>query len=96
LTRSEKKIESFDIFRGNFPNPNSNHRWLTRPDKKFDPEPSLVCSLYTTRILVYSPRASEAIEGRLEKSLWFMGIDREKMSSIFPSVCVSPKTSPSV
>jgi len=25
-----KKIEKFDVFRGNFPN--TNHRWLTRPD----------------------------------------------------------------
>jgi len=27
-----KKIEKFVIFRGNFPKPNSNHRWLTLPD----------------------------------------------------------------
>jgi len=30
LTRREK-IESFDIFRGNFPNP--NQKWLTRPEQ---------------------------------------------------------------
>jgi len=30
LTRREK-IEKFNIFRGNFPNPNPNHRWLTQP-----------------------------------------------------------------
>jgi len=34
-----KKIDKFDIFRGNFPNPNPNHKWLTRPNptlvKKF-------------------------------------------------------------
>jgi len=36
------KIEKFDIFRGNFPNPNPNHKWLTRPgSKKFYPDPSL-------------------------------------------------------
>jgi len=27
-----EKIEKFDIFRGNFPNPNPNYKWLTRPD----------------------------------------------------------------
>jgi len=27
-----KKIEKFDVFRGNFPNSNPNHKWLTRPD----------------------------------------------------------------
>jgi len=27
-----KKIEKIYIFRGNFPNLNSNHKWLTRPD----------------------------------------------------------------
>jgi len=26
------KIEKFDIFRGNFPNPNPNQRWLTQPN----------------------------------------------------------------
>jgi len=55
LTRSEK-IEKFDIFRGNFPNP--NHKWLTRPDlaqatkidptqpgsKKFVQDPSLLAN----------------------------------------------------
>jgi len=43
LTRREK-IEKFEIFRGNFPNP--NHVWLTQPHpiqvKKFDPGPSLM------------------------------------------------------
>jgi len=41
----EKKIEKFDIFRGNFPNSNPNHKWLTRPhpgSKFFDPDPSLL------------------------------------------------------
>jgi len=38
LTRSKffwpegKKMEKFDIFRGNFPNSNPNHKWLTRPN----------------------------------------------------------------
>jgi len=44
LTPSEKSWK-FDIFRRNFPNPNPNHRWLTRPSpsyKKIDPDPSLV------------------------------------------------------
>jgi len=37
-----KKIEKIVIFRGNFPNPNPNHRRLTRPGSKFfDPDPSL-------------------------------------------------------
>jgi len=27
-----KKFENLDVFRGNFPNPNSNYRWLTRPN----------------------------------------------------------------
>jgi len=27
-----KKIENFDIFRGNFTNSNPSHKWLTRPD----------------------------------------------------------------
>jgi len=51
LIRSDK-IEKFDIFKGNFPNPNPNHKWLTRPDpsykkwtqlgsNNFDPDPSL-------------------------------------------------------
>jgi len=51
LTQS-KKIEKFDIFTGNFPNSNPNHKWLTRPElqkidpiwpgsKFFDPDPSL-------------------------------------------------------
>jgi len=43
LTQREK-IEKFDVFRGNFPNPNPNYRWLTRLDpgsKIFDPDPSL-------------------------------------------------------
>jgi len=31
-TRAEAKIEKFDVFRGNFPNSNPNHKWLTRPD----------------------------------------------------------------
>jgi len=36
-----KKIENFDIFRGNFPNSNPNLK-LTRPGSKiFDPDPSL-------------------------------------------------------
>jgi len=26
------QIEKFDAFRGNFPNPYSNQRWLTQPD----------------------------------------------------------------
>jgi len=51
LTRSEgKKIEKFDILRGNFPNSNPNHKWLTNPSHKkivptrskiFEPDPSL-------------------------------------------------------
>jgi len=49
LTR-RKKLEKFDIFRGNFPNSNPNHKWMTRPgSKKFDPDPSLrmgICSIY--------------------------------------------------
>jgi len=33
-----KKIEIFGIFRGNFPNPNPNHKWLARPEQqKIDP-----------------------------------------------------------
>jgi len=28
-----KKIEKFDIFRGNLPNP--NHKWLIRPGQKY-------------------------------------------------------------
>jgi len=47
-----KKFEKFDIFRGNFPNPNPNHRWVTQPEllkidlsrpgsKVFDLDPSL-------------------------------------------------------
>jgi len=47
-----KKTEKFDVFRGNFPNSNPNHKWLTRlkPQKTdltqpwskiFDPDPSL-------------------------------------------------------
>jgi len=52
-----EKIEKIDIFRGNFPNPYWNHRWLTWPEplkltrpgsKIFDPDPSLVWSLLTT------------------------------------------------
>jgi len=31
LIRREK-IKKFDIFRGNFPNSNTNHKWLTRLD----------------------------------------------------------------
>jgi len=63
LTRPEEiffkgqTIEKFDIFRGNFPNSNPNHKWLTRPDpshkkltrsgsKFFDPDPSLLCASY--------------------------------------------------
>jgi len=39
-----QKIEKFNIFRGNFLNP--NHKWLTRPGSKFfDPDPSLLWSL---------------------------------------------------
>jgi len=36
-----EKIEIFYIFRGNFPNSNPNHKWLTWHDwvKKFWPEP---------------------------------------------------------
>jgi len=52
LTQREK-IQTFDIFRGNFPNlnpnhiglirPNPNHKKLTQPgSKKFDLDPSLV------------------------------------------------------
>jgi len=38
-----KKIEKFDVFRGNFPNSNPNQKWLTPPRSKiFDPDPSLV------------------------------------------------------
>jgi len=37
LTHREK-IEKINIFRGNFPNPNSNHRWPTRPDQAW-PKP---------------------------------------------------------
>jgi len=44
LTRSNffwsegKKIEKFDVFRGNFPNSYLNHKWLTRPEpQKIDP-----------------------------------------------------------
>jgi len=41
-----KKIEKFDVFRGNFPNSNPNHKWLTRPGSKiFDPDPSLKFTL---------------------------------------------------
>jgi len=29
-----KKIEKFDIFRGNFLNSNPNHKWLTPPDPR--------------------------------------------------------------
>jgi len=40
-----KNIEKFDIFRGNFPKSNPNHKWLTRPDPsqatKNWPDPSL-------------------------------------------------------
>jgi len=47
-----QKIEKFDVFRGNFPNSNPNHKWLTRPEpqkidptrpgsKILDPDPSL-------------------------------------------------------
>jgi len=32
LTPKRKKIEKFDVFRGNFPNSNPNHKWLTRPN----------------------------------------------------------------
>jgi len=33
-----KKIEKFDIFKGNFPNSNPNHIWLTQPKpQKIDP-----------------------------------------------------------
>jgi len=35
LTRQKEKIEKFDIFRGNFPNPNLNHKWLTRPNQSY-------------------------------------------------------------
>jgi len=49
-----KKIEKFDVFRGNFPNSNPNHNLLTRPEpqkidptrpgsKNLDPDPSLLC-----------------------------------------------------
>jgi len=31
-----KKIEKFDVFRGNFPNPNPNHRWLAGPKPSLD------------------------------------------------------------
>jgi len=36
-----QKIEKIDIFWGNFPNSNPNHKWLTRPDpgQKFWPGP---------------------------------------------------------
>jgi len=66
-----KKIENFDIFRGNFPNSNPNHKWLTRPNpshkkltrpgsKIFDPDPSLVFGkqvfiLYFEYALVMGP-----------------------------------------
>jgi len=37
-----KKIAKFGIFSGNFANPGSNPKWLTRPgSKNFDPDPSL-------------------------------------------------------
>jgi len=36
------KIEKFDVFRGNFPNSNPNHKWLTEPgSKKFFLDPLL-------------------------------------------------------
>jgi len=35
-------MEKFDVFRGNFPNSDPNHKWLTRPgSKNFDLDPSL-------------------------------------------------------
>jgi len=38
-----EKIVKFDVFRGNFPNSNPNHKWLTRPgSKNFYPDPSLL------------------------------------------------------
>jgi len=67
LTRPEgKKIEKFDVFRGNF---NPNHKWLTRPEpqkidptwpgsKNFDPDPSLITanfkySYYARQFITY-------------------------------------------
>jgi len=63
LTRTEK-IEKFDIFRGNFPNSNPNHRWLTQSDpshkkfkkltrpgsKNFNPDPSLQFTITRKRL----------------------------------------------
>jgi len=51
-----KKMEKFDVFRGNFPNSNPNHKWLTRTNpshkkltrpgsKILDLDPSLVGAL---------------------------------------------------
>jgi len=41
-----EKIEKFGIFRGIFPNPKSNQRWLTQPgSKNFEPDPSLIKTL---------------------------------------------------
>jgi len=43
------KNGKIDIFRGNFPNPCPNQRWLTQPgSKNFDPDPSL---LYRKQVL---------------------------------------------
>jgi len=74
LTRKDKKLkipltqvlfdltwrERFDIFRGNFPNPNWNHKWLTRPEpQKIDP----------TVFDVYGCEASPANTGRQESAV---------------------------
>jgi len=43
--------EKIDVFRGNFPNSNPNHKWLTRPrSKNFDPDPSLSLSIQDIQI----------------------------------------------
>jgi len=58
-----EKIEKFDVFRGNFPNPNLNHRWLTQPNpsKKIDPDPSLRWRLSYTDI-PKEEKASNALD----------------------------------
>jgi len=63
-----QKIEKFDIFRGNFPNSNPNHKWLTWPDPNFDPVPSLG---HTIKIGSYVYGQCKFLLTQLRMPCWF-------------------------
>jgi len=69
------KIEKFDIFRGNFPNSNPNHKWLTQPgSKSFDPDPSL---LRIKQLSVLDPLINQTLEPGINVRTWW---DRDFLS----------------